>query len=61
MKEPRSILVAMATTLTEDGEEADWGGLSTLVDSVPRRTPLTALVRDCGSVASHRSVQAVEG
>ena len=43
------------------GQEVDWGGLSALVDSPPGRTPLTALLRDCGSVAGHRSVQAVEG
>lgn len=61
MEELRGILVAMETPFTEDGQEVDWGGLSALVDSPPGRTPLTALLRDGGSVAGHRSVQAVEG
>ena len=61
MEELRGILVTMATPFTEDGEEVDWGGLSALVDSLPGRAPISALLRDGGSVAGHRSVQAVEG
>ncbi len=48
MEELRGILVAVATPLTEDGEEVDWGGLSALVDSpqAGRRSPHSCAIAD---------------